>query len=70
MTSKGTVKKFDSVRGYGFITGDDDIDIFVHQSFIQMDGFRTLEVGQTVTYDLEKSDKGLKAVNVFVIYED
>ncbi|MDU2383386.1 MAG: cold-shock protein [Finegoldia magna] len=62
--SNGTVKWFNSTKGFGFITGEDNKDIFVHQSVIQQEGFRTLEEGQKVSYDVEASDKGDRAVNV------
>lgn len=62
--SNGTVKWFNSTKGFGFITGEDNKDIFVHQSSIKEDGFRTLEEGQKVSYDVEASDKGDRAVNV------
>lgn len=62
--SNGTVKWFNSTKGFGFITGEDNKDIFVHQSSIQEEGFRTLEEGQKVSYDVEASDKGDRAVNV------
>lgn len=62
--SNGTVKWFNSTKGFGFITGEDNRDIFVHQSAIQEEGFRTLEEGQKVSYDVEASDKGDRAVNV------
>lgn len=62
--SSGTVKWFNSTKGFGFITGEDNKDIFVHQSAIQEEGFRTLEEGQKVSYDVEASDKGDRAVNV------
>lgn len=63
---KGTVKWFDAVKGYGFIAGDDGQDVFVHQSNILMKGFRTLEVGQRVSYQIEPTEKGNKAINVVV----
>lgn len=63
---KGTVKWFDAVKGYGFIVGDDGKDIFVHQSNILMKGFRVLEVGQRVSYQIEPTEKGNKAINVVV----
>lgn len=63
---KGTVKWFDAVKGYGFIAGDDGKDIFVHQSDVLMKGFRTLEVGQRVNYQIEPTEKGNKAINVVV----
>ena len=53
--SNGTVKWFNSTKGFGFITGEDNKDIFVHQSSIQEEGFRTLEEGQKVSYDVEAS---------------
>ena len=62
--SNGTVKWFNSTKGFGFITGEDNKDIFVHQSAIQEEGFRTLEERQKVSYDVEASDKGDRAVNV------
>lgn len=62
--SNGTVKWFNSTKGFGFITGEDNKDIFVHQSSIKEDGFRTLEEGQKVSYDVEASEKGDRAVNV------
>lgn len=63
---KGTVKWFDAVKGYGFIAGDDGQDVFVHQSNILMKGFRVLEVGQRVSYQIEPAEKGNKAINVVV----
>lgn len=62
----GVVKWFDPVKGYGFIAEDDGKDIVVHQSNILMKGFRNLEVGQKVSYQIEDTDKGNKAVNVVV----
>ena len=63
---KGTVKWFDPVKGYGFIVGDDGKDVFVHQSNILMKGFRALEVGQRVSYQVESTEKGNNALNVTV----
>lgn len=63
---KGTVKWFEAVKGYGFIAGDDGKDVFVHQSNILMKGFRVLEVGQRVSYQIEPTEKGNKAINVVV----
>lgn len=63
---KGTVKWFDAVKGYGFIAGDDGRDVFVHQSNILMKGFRALEVGQRVIYQIEPTEKGNNAINVVV----
>ena len=53
----GTVKWFNARRGYGFLTGEDGNDYFVHHSNIVMDGFRTLRSEQAVTYGIEKDDK-------------
>ncbi|MGM0607388.1 MAG: cold-shock protein [Candidatus Muiribacteriota bacterium] len=60
----GTVKWFNDAKGYGFITGEDGKDVFVHFKAIQGDGFKTLTEGQTVTYEVEEGQKGLQAVNV------
>ncbi|MFA5480165.1 MAG: cold shock domain-containing protein [Candidatus Muiribacteriota bacterium] len=61
---KGTVKWFNDAKGYGFITGEDQNDVFVHFNAIQGDGFKSLAEGETVTFDVEKGQKGLQAVNV------
>ena len=58
------VKWFNSQKGYGFITQDDGQDVFVHYSAIAGDGFRSLEEGQRVTFDVVKGPKGLQASNV------
>jgi len=60
----GKVKWFDPKKGYGFILGDNDQDVFVHYTSIQGDGFRALKDGETVEYELVESDKGLQAKNV------
>ena len=60
----GTVKWFNADKGYGFITGEDGNDVFVHFSAIQTAGFKTLEEGQKVTFDEESSDRGPQAANV------
>lgn len=62
----GTVKWFHPVKGYGFISGDDGKEVFIHQSDILMNGFRFLEIGQRVQYQEEPTKKGVKAVNVVV----
>ncbi|WP_248928982.1 cold-shock protein [Paenibacillus hamazuiensis] len=69
MTNKGTVKWFNEVKGFGFITCESGGDVFVHHSGINMDGFRTLNAGETVTFDVVKEERGSKAVNVSVISE-
>lgn len=63
----GIVKWFNNEKGFGFITGEDNKDLFVHQSSIQMTGFRSLEEGQRVSFDSESDSRGLKAVNVSVL---
>ena len=64
--STGNVKWFNAEKGYGFITSDEGKDIFVHYSSIQSDGFRTLEEGQAVNFDVVESDRGQQAANVTV----
>lgn len=63
----GKVKWFNAERGYGFISGDDGKDVFVHFSDIVGDGYRSLDEGQQVTYDVEDGDKGVKAVSVTAV---
>jgi CspA family cold shock protein len=58
----GKVKMFDSVRGFGFITGDDGKDVYVHKTAIA--GEATLAVGDLVEYDVETGERGLRAKNV------
>ena len=62
--NKGKVKGFNAEKGYGFITGDDGKDVFVHYSAIQGEGFKTLEEGQEVSYDLTEGQRGMQASNV------
>ncbi|NBJ63867.1 cold-shock protein [bacterium c-19] len=64
--STGKVKWFNADKGYGFITGEDGKDIFVHYSAIQCDGFRTLEEGQSVDYEVVEGERGEQAANVSV----
>ncbi|WP_412989697.1 cold-shock protein [Pediococcus siamensis] len=61
---KGTVKWFNPDKGFGFINRENGDDVFVHFSAIQGDGFKTLEENQSVTFDVEDSDRGPQAVNV------
>lgn len=60
----GTVKWFNADKGFGFITGSDGKDVFVHFSAIKTDGFKSLEEGQKVSYDVEQGRRGLQATNV------
>lgn len=63
----GKVKWFNAEKGYGFITTDEGKDVFVHYSSIQADGFRSLEEGQTVTFEIVEGDRGQQAANVTVV---
>lgn len=65
--NSGKVKWFNAEKGYGFITTDEGKDVFVHYSSIQADGFRSLEEGQTVTFDIVEGDRGQQAANVTVV---
>ena len=65
--NKGTVKWFNNQKGYGFISDEQGNDVFVHFSGIVADGFKTLEEGQSVTFDIEQGAKGAQAVNVTVV---
>ena len=60
----GNVKLFNNEKGFGFITIEDGEDVFVHYSAIQGDGFKTLEVGQAVEFDVVASERGDQAANV------
>ncbi|MFW5798624.1 MAG: cold-shock protein [Planctomycetota bacterium] len=62
--AKGVVRWFSNSLGYGFISGEDGSDIFVHYSEILADGYRTLEEGQPVEFNLTETDKGPKAEQV------
>lgn len=65
--SKGTVKWFNNQKGYGFITAEDGKDVFVHFSGLNMEGFKTLEEGAAVEFDITDGAKGPQAVNVEVV---
>jgi CspA family cold shock protein len=62
----GTVKWFNKEKGFGFITGEDGNDVFAHFSQIKIDGYKSLEEGQSVSYDVVKGPKGPQAENITV----
>ena len=62
--SKGTVKWFNNQKGYGFISDEQGNDVFVHFSGVNMDGFKALEEGQSVEFDVTEGAKGPQAINV------
>ena len=64
--STGKVKWFNAEKGYGFITSDEGKDIFVHYTSINADGYRSLEEGQKVTFDVVDGDRGQQAANVSI----
>ena len=68
MSLTGTVKWFSKDKGYGFITRDDNQgDVFVHFTAIQKEGFKTLEQGQRVEFEIEDDVKGPRAKNVIIL---
>lgn len=64
MMLHGRVKWFNADKGFGFIEREDGDDVFVHFSAIKADGYRALNEGQEVQFDVEKGQRGLQAVNV------
>ena len=62
--ASGTVKWFNAEKGYGFISQSDGADVFVHHSAIQMSGYRALQEGQQVEFEVQQGQKGLQAANV------
>ncbi len=62
--ARGTVKWFNDSKGFGFITSEDNTDVFVHHTSIQGNGFKSLAEGDSVSFDIEKGPKGPKAINV------
>jgi CspA family cold shock protein len=67
MATTGIVKWFNADKGYGFIAREDAGDVFVHYSAIQMDGYRTLDEGQRVEFDIGPGKKGEEAQNVHIV---
>ena len=64
VSMKGTVKWFNNQKGYGFISDESGKDIFVHYTGIQMEGFKSIEEGAAVEFDVVQGEKGPQAVNV------
>lgn len=64
---KGLVKWFNPKKGYGFVVGPNEEDVFIHYSYISMEGYKTLNKGQEVEYDLTPTDRGPQAHNVVPI---
>lgn len=64
MPVQGRVKWFNNAKGFGFIERDGEVDVFVHHTAIMAEGFRTLEQGETVSFDVVEGPKGLQARNV------
>ena len=62
--ANGKVKWFNESKGFGFITSEDGSDVSVHYSSVQSNGYKSLAEGDSVSFDVEKSPKGPKAVNV------
>ncbi len=67
MSLEGTVKWFNKDKGYGFISRNDGKDVFVHYSAIKSKGFKTLEEGQRVSFDVVEDQRGPNADNVIVL---
>ena len=65
--TKGTVKWFNSQKGFGFITDENGKDVFVHYSGLNMEGFKALEEGAAVEFEITDGAKGPQAVNVTVV---
>jgi CspA family cold shock protein len=64
--NNGTVKWFNAEKGFGFITVDGGDDVFVHFSSIQSSGYKSLDEGQRVSFDMEKGQRGMQATNVYL----
>ena len=67
---RGTVKWFNKNIGYGFITDSDEKDVFVHYNGLNMEGFKAIQEGQKVSFDVIETEKGRQAMNVSVVAND
>ena len=67
MREQGTVKWFNNEKGYGFVSRDSGGDVFVNQSAIQAEGFRSLNEGDKIEFEVERGPKGLRAQNVIKV---
>lgn len=67
---RGRVKWFNKNLGYGFITDSDGKDVFVHYNGLNMEGFKALQEGQKVTFDVIETEKGRQAMNVSIVTDD
>jgi len=65
--TNGTVKWFNAEKGYGFLSTEEEGDVFVHFSAIEMDGYKTLKEGQEVSFEIVEGEKGPQAANVNII---
>ncbi|HEN6372468.1 TPA: cold-shock protein [Streptococcus agalactiae] len=65
--TQGTVKWFNSEKGFGFIFSETGTDVFAHFSEIKVDGFKTLEEGQKVTFDIQDGQRGPQATNINLV---
>ncbi|MGI6378261.1 cold shock domain-containing protein [bacterium] len=61
---KGAIKMFSKEKGFGFIRTEEGKDVFFHYSELQMEGFKTAEVGEEVEFDVQESDRGPRAANI------
>jgi len=63
----GKVKRFNNEKGYGFIKTENGKDLFFHYSELQMEGYKTVETGQSVEFEVIETEKGLRAVNIRIV---